>query len=197
MASERPRRLLLLCRDGRMFSSTVVTDWSWQTDALRDGAYGLIEVRDERLVGVSIRPFARRVSRIEAFLWGRLSHRLREGNHCWLYYRQPRRFPGFLVLDYVISARHTTLGTARGALVLLEEIARLKGSDALLCDVATARISERLLSRWDWAPHAGSRWHRNYIKRFYGRYPDRDPLVDVLLASDRPRTSAAQLALCR
>jgi hypothetical protein len=180
-----------------MFSSTVVTDWSQQADALRSGTYGVIEVRDERLVGIRIRPFARRASRIEACLWGRLAHRLREGNHCWLYYRQPRRCPGFLMLDYVISARHTTLATARGALVLLEEIARLKGSDALLCDVATARISQRLLSRWGWAPHASRRWHRNYIKRFYGRYPDRDPLIDVLLASDRSRSCAAQLALCR
>jgi hypothetical protein len=174
-----------------------VTDWLRQAEALREGACGLIDVAYERLVGVSIRPFARRPSRIEALLWGRFAHRWRQGNRCWLYYRQPRRFPRYLVLDYLISTRGTKLATVRGSLVLLEEIARLKGTDALLCDVATARISHRLLAREGWAPHAPSRWHRNYIKRFYGEYPGDDELLSRLLASDQGTRPAVQLALCR
>jgi hypothetical protein len=54
---------------------------------------------------------------------------------------------------------------------VLDEIARLKRSDALLCDVSNWRISERLMARFGWEPHCPSRWHRHYIKRFYGEYP--------------------------
>ena len=93
-------------------------------------------------------PFARRASQIEARTWGRLMHHLRRGNRCWLYYRQPRRLPQFLVLDYVISTRESTLATFRGALNILDDLARAEGSDAILCDVATGRISDRLLARW-------------------------------------------------
>jgi hypothetical protein len=28
-----------------------------------------------------------------------------------------------------------------------------------------------MLARFGWEQHAASRWHRNYIKRFYGEYP--------------------------
>ena len=35
-------------------------------------------------------------------------------------------------------------------------IARLKGSDAILCDASNLRISDRLLARWGWTPHAAS-----------------------------------------
>jgi pyruvate,water dikinase len=56
---------------------------------------------------------------------------------------------------------------------LCEVIARLKGSDALLCDVANGRITTKLLSRWGWEPHCPSWFHRHYIKRFYGVYPVR------------------------
>ncbi len=48
---------------------------------------------------------------------------------------------------------------------------RIKGSDAIVTDVANFRISERLLARLGWERHTASRWHRNYIKRFYGQYP--------------------------
>ena len=58
-----------------------------------------------------------------------------------------------------------------GGLELLNEIARIKRSDAILCDAWNSRMSPRVLHRWGWEPHTSSRWHRNYIKRFYGCYP--------------------------
>jgi hypothetical protein len=76
-----------------------------------------------------------------------------------------------LALTYVLSTRQCRLATFKGALDVLDEIARLKGTDALLCDAANSRISDRLLSRWGWQSHCPSRWHRNFIKRFYGVYP--------------------------
>jgi hypothetical protein len=71
------------------------------------------------------------------------------------------------VLKYVVSARDTPLPTLRRALDVLDEIARLKRSDALLCDVGNWRVSRRLMTRWGWTHHCPSRWHRHYIKRFY------------------------------
>ncbi|MBI2824326.1 MAG: hypothetical protein HYX69_06530 [Planctomycetia bacterium] len=180
----------------RLFQT--VTDFRGQADVLRAARCGRIEVRDERFVAVSLRPWARHASHVEALLWGRFAHHARPGNHCWLYYHQPRRFPNFLVLSYVISGRGTTLATLRGALRLLDEIARLRGADALLCDVATSKISDRLLARWGWAPHAPRRWHRPFIKRFYGRYPPADEMLEALLSAPRDSQSAVpQMALCR
>ncbi len=118
-------------------------------------------------------------------------HRLRRGNRCWLYYRQPRRLPQFLVLDYVISTRESTLATFRGALGILDDLARLKRSDAILCDVATGRISDRLLARWGWEPHTAGRRHRQFIKRFYGSYPAPAVLAAAVLAPDEAPLATA------
>jgi hypothetical protein len=41
-----------------------------------------------------------------------------------------------------------------------------------LTDVSNLRISDRLLRRWGWEAHCPSRWHRHFIKRYYGTYPD-------------------------
>jgi hypothetical protein len=173
-----------------------ITDWpstdrQFQADRLRRGRCGVIEMADERLVRIGLRPFARRASQIEALTWGRLMHRLRRGNRCWLYYRQPRRLPQFLVLDYGISTRGATLATIRGALNILDDLARLKRSDAILCDVATGRISNRLLARWGWEPYPSGRRHRQFIKRFYGHYPAPATLAAGLLARDDAALSPA------
>ena len=63
-----------------------------------------------------------------------------------------------------------TLATMLGALAVLDEIARIKQSDAILTDAANFRISDRFLRRQGWERHTKARYHRNYIKRFYGEY---------------------------
>jgi hypothetical protein len=89
-----------------------------------------------------------------------------------LYYNQPWRFPNFLTLAYALSGRETSMKSVRVCLEALDEIARLKQSDALLCDASNWRISERFMRRWGWVPHCpASWWHRHFIKRFYGKYP--------------------------
>ena len=93
------------------------------------------------------------------------------GDRCRLYYNQPRTSPDYLALKYVLSSRDSSLATFFGALAVLDEVARIKRSDAIVTDVANFRISERLLARFGWERHTTSRWHRNYIKRFYGQYP--------------------------
>ena len=159
--------------------------------------YGVIEVVDERLVAIRTRVFARRVSQLEVSLWGRFAHERRTGNRCWLYYRQPRAMPQFLVLDYVLSTRGTSLATARGAAGDLDELARFKQCDAILCDVATTRISDRLLARWGWQAHAPTPRHRHFIKRFYGQYPAADTLAATMLSHELALPRGARLALCR
>jgi len=160
-----------------------VTDLSEGAAVLKRRAYGVIEVVDERFRRVVLRPWPKIVSAPEILLLGGWLHRRRPGDRLRLYYNQPRRFPNFLVLKYCLSARNTRYGTLSRALAVLDEIARLKGSDALLCDVSNWRISTKVMARWGWQPHCSSRWHRHYIKRFYGTYP---PPADWMGASAEP-----------
>jgi hypothetical protein len=92
-------------------------------------------------------------------------------DRCLLYYNQPRRFSNFLALKYIVSTHGTTYATFRTALITLDQIAELKRTDAILCDAANSRLSDRLFRRFGWEPHKPQRWRRNFIKRFYGAYP--------------------------
>ena len=147
-----------------------VTDLAAGADLLRRRRYGVIEVVDGRFRRVVLRPFPKIVSAPDAAILGRWRHRHRPGDRVRLFYNQPWRFSNFLVLKYVESARDSSMGIACAALAVLDEIARLKRSDALLCDVSNGRITSRLLGRYGWEPHCPSWFHRHYIKRFYGVY---------------------------
>jgi hypothetical protein len=147
-----------------------VTDLSDGAEILRNRRYGRIDVQNGELVAVHLRAWPKLVS-IFSVAWGQWHHQHVAGDRMRLYYNQPSRYPNFLALKFAVSSRATTWSTARRALAVLDEIARIKGSDALLCDAANFRLSERMLARQGWQPHARSRWHRNYIKRLYGSYP--------------------------
>lgn len=148
-----------------------VTDLADGAEVLSRRRFGVIEVAGGHFRRIFLRPFPKIISAPEILILGGIYHHHRPGDRCLLYYNQPWRFPQFLALKYIVSARQTTMRTFTRALAVLDEIARLKGSDALLCDVGNWRISTRLGARWGWEPHCPSRWHRHYIKRFYGAYP--------------------------
>jgi hypothetical protein len=148
----------------------MVTNLSEGAEVLQRRRYGMIEVADGQFRGVRLRWFPKIAIGPEILLLGRWQHR-RAGDRILLYYNQPWRFPKFLALKYAVSARNTSMRSACRALDVLDEIARLKRSDAILCDVSNWRISTRLMARWGWVPHCPSRWHRHFIKRFYGDYP--------------------------
>ena len=150
-----------------------VTDVPEGADVLRRRRYGVIEVAEGRFRRVRLRPLPKIISVPEILLLGGWHHAHRPGDQILLYYNQPWRFPNFLAMKYAVSSRQTTFGTLARALAVLDEIARLKGSDALLCDVGNWRISSEMLARCGWEPHCPSRWHRHYIKRFYGTYTPR------------------------
>jgi hypothetical protein len=152
------------------------TAYDLKSDAelIRRGRYGLIEIVDEQLARIALRPWPAFATWAEARIVGNWRHRYRAGKVCRLYYNQPRRAGNFLTLAYVESARDAGLANFRAALAVLDEIARIKRSDFLVTDVVNGRISDRLLARWGWSPLAPRRWHRLFVKRFYGEYPGRE-----------------------
>ena len=157
-----------------------VTDLKSQAEVLRHRHYGVIEARDGRFSHVVLRPFPKFASVPEVFLFGQWYHNLMPGDCCRLYYNQPTRFPNFLAVKSILSARDTRLATVRRALDVLDEIARIKRSDALLCDAANWRLSTAIMGRWGWQRHCPSRWHRYFIRRFYGVYPGQTAACPVL-----------------
>jgi hypothetical protein len=163
-----------------------ITDLVIGAETLRRRAYGVIEMADGRFCRVKLRPFPKIISAPEIVLFGRHFHHNARGDRLWLYYNQPRRFPNFLVLKYVVSAQQTSMGSVTRALDALDYIAWLKHSEALLCDVGNWRISTKLLARWGWVPHCPSRWHRHYIKRFYGTYPPPAKWIDGSTSQNQP-----------
>jgi len=149
-----------------------VTDPWAQADRLVARRYGVIQTRAARLESIHLRPWPKLISWPEIFPVGFGYHARGPADVCRLYYNQPRGYSNFIAVKYVASTRGTSLATVLAAMAALDVVARLKGTDALLCDVSNTRISDRLLVRQGWAPLARRWFHRNYIKRFYGVYPE-------------------------
>ncbi|MDZ7617478.1 MAG: hypothetical protein U1E05_10765, partial [Patescibacteria group bacterium] len=145
-----------------------VTDLAQGVDLLRRRRFGMVAMVDGRFQRIHLRPWPKVATAPGVWLLGGLWHRLASGDRVWLYYNQPWGFSSFLVLRYVVSARSASLQSVARGLALIDEIARIKRSDAILCDVGNHRVSTRLLGRCGWEPHCPTRWHRHYIKRFYG-----------------------------
>jgi hypothetical protein len=154
-----------------LFERTLADPLGADRDALRHARYGVIDVRDGRLAAIHVRRLPKIVSALEIEWLGRRRHNHTTGDRCRLYYNQPRRHGNYLALVYVASDCDCTFASFHRAVELLDEVARVKQSDAILCDVWNLRISDRLLARWGYEPHKPQRWHRNFIKRFYGQYP--------------------------
>lgn len=149
----------------RLFET--VSDLKSNLESVRRRRYGVIEARDGRFHSLCLRPFPKIASVPEVFWLGGWYHRLASGDRCRLYYNQPRRYPNYLAVISIVSARHTTLATLRRVLQTLDEIAAVKGVDALLCDAANWRLSTAIMCRWGWEPHCPSYWHRHFIRRFH------------------------------
>jgi hypothetical protein len=133
--------------------------------------YGVIETAGGTFRAVHLRPWPKLASLPEFLPLGSRYHCRGSADRCLLYFNQPRRMPNFLALKYIVSTRGTSYATFREALVALDAIAELKQIDAIVCDAANIRLSDRLMARLGWEPHKPQRWHRNFIRRFYGKYP--------------------------
>lgn len=146
-------------------------EWQVALPAIRDGRYGVIETAAGKLVAIHLRRWPKLISLPEILPVSRNYHVPGAEDHCWLYYNQPLSCPNFLALKYVVSSRETSIATALAAATALDAVAEVKQTDALLCDAANSRLSDRFLARQGWESHKPQRWHRNFIKRFYGDYP--------------------------
>jgi hypothetical protein len=140
-------------------------------ERIRARRYGIVETAGGKLVAVHLRPWPKLVSLPELLPLGPRYHRRGAADRCLLYYNQPRRLNKFIALKYVVSTPGTSYRTFRAALKALDAIAALKRVDAIVCDAANSRLSDRFMARQGWEPHKPQRWHRNYIRRFYGEYP--------------------------
>jgi hypothetical protein len=140
-------------------------------DRIAARRYGLIETIDGQLHAIHLRPWPKLMSLPELLPVGPRYHARGAADRCLLYYNQPWSMPSFLALRYVVSTEGTSYRTFRAALKALDAIAELKQTDAIVCDASNIRFSDRLMARLGWEPHKPQRWHRNYIRRFYGHYP--------------------------
>lgn len=140
-------------------------------EALRGRRHGVIEVVGGQLNSIHLWPWPKLVSLPELWPQGSRYHARGEADRCLLYFNQPWRAPSFLALKYIVSTEGTSYRTFRSALAVLDAIATIKQSDAIVCDAINMRLSERLMARFGWEPLQPRRWHRNYIRRFYGVYP--------------------------
>jgi hypothetical protein len=148
-----------------------ITEFDSDQERIRARRYGIIETVGGELAAIHLRPWPKLVSLPELLPLGPRYHRRGAADRCLLYYNQPRRMPNFLALKYIVSTSRTSYRTFRASLVTLDAIAELKCVDAIVCDAANSRLSDRLMARLGWEPHKPQRWHRNYIRRFYGEYP--------------------------
>jgi hypothetical protein len=152
----------------RLFES--VSDLESGGSTIRRRSYGVIEVRSGRLARIVFRPWPKTFTADDVLWRGQFSTRGRRHDFCRLYFNQPRAHPGYLALKFIVGEFGTTFATIRCAALVLDEIARLKRIDAVLCHVSTNHISNRLLRRWGWEPHLVESSRRQFIKRFYGTY---------------------------
>lgn len=148
-----------------------VVDFEAGRERIRPRRYGVVEIVSGELVAVHLRPWPKLLALPEILPLGPRYHASGAADHCLLYYNQPWQMPNYLALKYMVSTLGTSYATFRAALTVLDAIAALKQSDAILCDAANVRITDRLLARFGWEPHKPQRWHRNFIRRFYGNYP--------------------------
>jgi hypothetical protein len=140
-------------------------------ESIRARRFGVIETAGGELRAIHLRPWPKLVSLSELLPLGPRYHCRGDADRCLLYYNQPWRMPNFLALKYVVSTTGTSYKTFRAALVVLDRVAAIKGIDAIVCDAGNVRLSDRLMARLGWQPHKPQRWHRNFIRRFYGVYP--------------------------
>ncbi len=142
-----------------------------QADRLRTRRYGVIETTGGELRKIVLRPLPRLWSLRELALVGPRWRPKGPNDCCRLYFNQPRGHESFLALRYVAATPGTSYATFRAALSVLDAVAAIKGVDALVCDAANHRLTERFLERMGWQAHAPRWGHRNYIRRFYGNFP--------------------------
>jgi hypothetical protein len=154
----------------KSYDCRTAEEWLVVLPMIRAMRYGVIETAGGCLQAVHVRLFPKWLALPELLPVGERYHAGGAADRCLLYFNQPRSCPNFLALKYAVSTRATSYATLRAAVATLDAIAAEKKIDAIVCDAANSRLSDRLLARHGWEKHKPQRWHRNFIKRFYGEY---------------------------
>jgi len=142
------------------------------TDLNRDQAviqacpYGVIETRHGQLAAISFRPWPKWVTVAESTWSAPFRRSQLTRDRCKLYFNQPRFHPDYLALKFIESSLGTSLATLYQSVRVLDEVARIKRSQAILAHVTNPRISDRLLKRLGWQRHLLHKRGRHFIKRF-------------------------------
>ena len=131
---------------GRFFQT--ISDFGSASDqqTLRRRPYGVIEVIDARLVAIHLKPLPKMISSVEASWAGGWGKKRDQPNRVQLFYNQPIGHRNFLALKYVVSTIETRWRSVAVALSVLDWIAMLKQSDALVCELSNSRLSPRLMA---------------------------------------------------
>lgn len=149
-----------------------VHDLEKDADTIRNRAYGVIEVANGKLQHIRLRPWPKLISTMEINWTAGLKSKSIEKDVCRLYYNQPFWHRKYLTLMYIQSSLATTRSTLVTTLNVLDTVARIKQSNAMLTEVSNKRVSDRSMIRWGWERHCLTSKKRHFIKRFYGKYPE-------------------------
>lgn len=152
-----------------------INDHKTNESTIRDRSYGVIDVRDQEIFAIHFRPYPKLISVAEiqcSKLWKKRSANFRHSDRVLLYYNQPLFHRNFLALKYFVSDYKTSLASIAVCLSVLDYIAMLKKTDAIVSEITNKRIKDRHLSHFGWEEHMQERRGRHWIKRFYGNYPE-------------------------
>ncbi len=148
---------------------TPVSNVAAQASLLTSRRAGLIVAENGRLSAIHGRwwPYAGNVAQVLLDT----HFRSVRNDRCEAYYHHSSASSAFITLSYIRSGPQTSMSTLYAAALVLDEIARLKQSSAIVCHVTNRRISDRFLNRWGWQQHCRHWTGRHFIKRMYGVYP--------------------------
>lgn len=146
-----------------------VSDPRNNEDKIRRWRSGRIVMQAGKLVEIQQRFFSGTVSVAEVWLQAKFGRRAED--RCWLDYHQPRGMPSFLTLDYIRTGTMASYNTFISAFQILDEIARIRATAAIVTHVTNRHISNRLLMRHGWERHMECWKGRHCIRRYYGSYP--------------------------
>lgn len=124
---------------------------------------GQIIVREGQLLAIKPRRFPIMAS-VAAVKW-QTGWGRRDDAVCKLDFSVPRNLPGYLTLDYIRGGQRGGYRTFRTATRLLDRVAEIKQSAAIVAHVTNSAISDRLLQRLGWQRHCLHWRGRHFIRR--------------------------------
>ncbi len=143
-----------------------ITNIDSATEVVRCRRFGVVDSQRGALTAIHFRPLPKLASLPEAWFDRFARNWRRKEDRCWVYFNEPRSCPGYLTLAYLLSSTGTSLATVQAALKALDEIAKIKRSDAIVCDASNLRLTDRMLARFGYEKHAPKLCGRHFIKRF-------------------------------